>query len=158
MKPHPWTSLPLSPISTAPLSVILPVEELEHFGQRVRLAGRTIVSTNGCFDLLHTGHLYVLREAAKLADILVVLVNADASVRRLKGEARPVVVQRERVELLLAVRWVDAVCLFDDDTPVETLARLRPAGGPRCFEADAPRWERVLCGLHHVVLPFRVLR
>jgi D-beta-D-heptose 7-phosphate kinase/D-beta-D-heptose 1-phosphate adenosyltransferase len=91
-----------------------------------RLQGKRVVFTNGCFDLLHTGHLSLLREAAQLGDILVLAINSDASVRRLKGEHRPLVPQAERAALLAALDCVDAVTVFDEDTPLETLEMIRP--------------------------------
>ncbi len=88
--------------------------------------GERIVFTNGCFDLLHPGHLDGLRQARALGDCLVVGVNDDQSVRRLKGEDRPVVPLDERLELLRAVRWVDYALPFGGDTPVDLISRLRP--------------------------------
>ena len=94
--------------------------------ERRRAAGDRIVFTNGCFDLLHPGHLGSLEGARALGDCLVVGVNGDDSVRRLKGGGRPVVPLAERMELLRAVRWVDHVVAFDEDTPAELIRRLRP--------------------------------
>ena len=88
--------------------------------------GGTVVATGGCFDLLHAGHIETLRAARRLGDCLVVCLNSDASVRRLKGPARPVVPQADRVRVLEALECVDAVLVFDEDTPVEALRRLRP--------------------------------
>lgn len=91
-----------------------------------RRAGRKVVWTNGCFDVLHVGHIRNLQTAAALGDALVVGLNSDASVRRLKGPTRPVVPQDERAELLAALGCVDAVCIFDTDSPAALLARLQP--------------------------------
>jgi D-beta-D-heptose 7-phosphate kinase/D-beta-D-heptose 1-phosphate adenosyltransferase len=91
-----------------------------------RLQDRRVVVTNGCFDLLHVGHVALLREAARLGDALVVALNSDASVRRLKGGGRPVVPERERAAMIAALECVAAVVLFDEDTPQELLERLRP--------------------------------
>lgn len=93
---------------------------------RTRAAGGTVVATGGCFDLLHTGHLRTLRAAAALGDCLVVCVNSDDSVRRLKGDGRPINHEADRVELLASLRCVDAVVVFGEDTPETVLARLRP--------------------------------
>lgn len=93
---------------------------------RRRRAGERIVLTNGCFDLLHPGHLDVLRQAREHGDCLVVAVNTDESVRRLKGVGRPVTLLAERMELLAAVRWVDYVVAFDEETPIEVVRELRP--------------------------------
>lgn len=93
---------------------------------RHRLVGRRIAFTNGCFDLLHVGHVGYLSEAATLADVLIVAVNSDSSVRRLKGPQRPVVGERDRAAMLAALECVDHVVVFDEDTPHELLRRLRP--------------------------------
>jgi len=89
-------------------------------------AGR-VVTTNGCFDILHVGHLATFRRAKELGDTLVVLVNDDDSVRRLKGPSRPIVPAADRAELVAALEPVDYVVLFSEDTPVEALAAIRPA-------------------------------
>jgi D-beta-D-heptose 7-phosphate kinase / D-beta-D-heptose 1-phosphate adenosyltransferase len=91
-----------------------------------RRAGKRIVFTNGCFDLLHAGHLALLHGAASLGDVLVLAINSDASVRRLKGPERPLVPAAERVAMLAALECVDAVTVFDEDTPEEILRTLRP--------------------------------
>src|SRR3954466_10583093 len=89
-----------------------------------RQAGRTVVWTNGCFDLLHAGHVRSLRAAASLGDILVVGLNSDSSVRRLKGPGRPVLPAAERAEILAALECIDHVLVFDDLTPEAVLAQL----------------------------------
>lgn len=91
-----------------------------------RMAGKRIVFTNGCYDLLHAGHLSLLSQAAKLGDILVLAINSDASVRRLKGPERPLVPQEDRAAVLAALGFVDAVTIFDEDTPLEVLQAVRP--------------------------------
>ncbi|MFT4471309.1 D-glycero-beta-D-manno-heptose 1-phosphate adenylyltransferase [Arthrobacter sulfonylureivorans] len=93
---------------------------------QVREAGGTVVATGGCFDLLHAGHARTLAAARKLGDCLVVCLNSDDSVRRLKGEERPIMNQQDRAELLLALECVDAVLVFDEATPESALERLRP--------------------------------
>jgi D-beta-D-heptose 7-phosphate kinase/D-beta-D-heptose 1-phosphate adenosyltransferase len=85
-----------------------------------------VVATGGCFDLLHPGHVRTLQAARALGDCLVVCLNSDDSVRRLKGPRRPVVAQDDRAAVLLALGCVDAVEIFDEDTPSAVLARLRP--------------------------------
>jgi len=94
--------------------------------ERWRRLGKRIVFTNGCFDLLHAGHVALLRAAAAHGDVLVVGLNSDASVRRLKGEGRPVVPVEERADLLAALACVDAVAVFEEDTPLGLVERLRP--------------------------------
>jgi rfaE bifunctional protein nucleotidyltransferase chain/domain/rfaE bifunctional protein kinase chain/domain len=94
--------------------------------RRVRDNGGKVVATGGCFDLLHAGHVRSLAAARELGDCLVVCLNSDASVRRLKGEQRPIMAEQDRAELLLALECVDAVMIFDEDTPEAALQRLRP--------------------------------
>lgn len=91
-----------------------------------RRGGDTIVFTNGCFDILHKGHVTLLREARKLGDVLVVGLNSDSSVRGIKGEGRPVNTQDDRIELLAGLESVDYVVVFDEPTPLEVLGELRP--------------------------------
>lgn len=92
-----------------------------------RSAGKRIVFTNGCFDLLHAGHARYLREARTLGDVLVVGLNSDASVRRLgKGAERPLQVESDRAELLAALAMVDYVSIFDEDTPLELVRSVLP--------------------------------
>lgn len=93
---------------------------------RVRAGGGRVIATGGCFDLLHAGHIQTLQGARRLGDCLVVLLNSDASVRRLKGRGRPLVAERDRAALLAALECVDAVMLFDETTPERALRRLRP--------------------------------
>ncbi len=99
-------------------------------GELVRRFGRPragrVVFTNGCFDLLHRGHVEVLRGARGLGDVLVVGLNSDASVRRLKGPPRPLVHQDDRALVLASLEAVDAVTVFDEDTPRELIAALLP--------------------------------
>lgn len=94
---------------------------------RDRAAGRRVVFTNGCFDLLHAGHVRSLRDARALGDVLVVGLNADASVRRLgKGDGRPILPQEDRAEVLAALSSVDYVCIFDEDTPLDLIRAVEP--------------------------------
>lgn len=94
--------------------------------RRVRRGGGTVVATGGCFDLLHAGHARSLAAARRLGDCLIVCLNSDASVRRVKGSSRPIIKQQDRAELLLALESVDAVLIFDEDTPEACLQALRP--------------------------------
>jgi rfaE bifunctional protein nucleotidyltransferase chain/domain len=100
--------------------------DLPALGVALRTAGRVVVWTNGCFDLLHAGHARSLRAARALGDVLVVGVNSDDSVRRLKGPARPILPEGERAELVAALGCVDHVVVFDEDTPEACLQALRP--------------------------------
>jgi D-beta-D-heptose 7-phosphate kinase/D-beta-D-heptose 1-phosphate adenosyltransferase len=88
--------------------------------------GKTVVFTNGCYDLLHPGHIRLLEQARSLGDILILGLNSDASVRRMKGPARPLIPEGERAALALALAAVDAVTLFDEDTPRELIAAVLP--------------------------------
>jgi D-beta-D-heptose 7-phosphate kinase/D-beta-D-heptose 1-phosphate adenosyltransferase len=92
----------------------------------LRSAGKRIVFTNGCFDLLHAGHVRYLEQARSLGDLLVVGINSDASVRALKGPTRPILNEDERAEVLSALEAVDYVTVFDEETPRELIALLLP--------------------------------
>ena len=100
--------------------------DLAAFINRLRAAGKTIVFTNGVFDLLHPGHLRYLQQARTLGDALIVGVNSDRSVRINKGPGRPITAEAERVELLEALACVDAVVVFDKDTPHDIISRVQP--------------------------------
>ncbi|ONI89669.1 bifunctional heptose 7-phosphate kinase/heptose 1-phosphate adenyltransferase [Saccharothrix sp. ALI-22-I] len=104
----------------------LPVEELVRRAEEHRAAGRRIVFTNGCFDVLHRGHVAYLNQAKDLGDVLVVAVNSDDSVRRLKGSDRPVNPAVDRAAVLAALSCVDHVTVFDDETPIRLLELVRP--------------------------------
>ena len=126
--------------------------------ERVRAAGGTVVATGGCFDLLHAGHVATLEAARALGDCLVVCLNSDESVRRLKGAGRPLVPQEDRARVLAALECVDEVVVFDEDTPVQAIRRVRPdvwAKGGDYAGADLP--EAALLrewGGQAVVLPY----
>lgn len=105
---------------------IVSQEELIALFSRANRGSRRVVFTNGCFDLLHPGHIRTLEEARSLGDVLVVGLNGDASVREVKGDSRPLVAEAERAELLAAVEAVDFVVLFGEPTPGELIARLLP--------------------------------
>jgi rfaE bifunctional protein nucleotidyltransferase chain/domain len=102
------------------------VDEAARIAADLRAQGKQIVLANGCFDLLHVGHVRYLRAARRLGDVLFVGLNSDASVARLKGRGRPLLPAAERAELLGALRSVDHVVLFDDDTAHALVTRLRP--------------------------------
>ena len=105
---------------------ILTLEQaILRFGREKR-NGRRIVFTNGCFDLLHPGHIRSLELARQLGDALIIGLNSDTSVRKLKGDGRPVITEGERAEILAALECVDAVVIFDDLTPREVIAALLP--------------------------------
>ncbi len=106
--------------------IVLDHAELKEILDQYKSEGKTIVFANGCFDILHVGHVRYLRAAKALGDILIVAVNSDASTRRLKGEGRPVVPELERLEILAALEMVDYLTLFDSDTVAPLLEFLKP--------------------------------
>ena len=101
-------------------------DELKAITAKARTSGKTIVFTNGCFDLLHRGHLHTLREAKACGDILIVALNSDRSVKVIKGAGRPIFPQADRVELITAMEMVDYVVLFDEPDPYNLIAALTP--------------------------------
>jgi rfaE bifunctional protein nucleotidyltransferase chain/domain len=105
---------------------VLDAAGLERFVRDARAAGRRIVFTNGVFDLLHPGHVRYLQAARAHGDLLIVGLNSDASVRRNKGPDRPINPEHERAEVLAALACVDAVSIFDDDTPADIIRRVQP--------------------------------
>ena len=100
--------------------------EAAAFARSVQARGGTVAFTNGVFDLLHPGHVRYLAEARHLAEVLIVAVNSDRSVRANKGEERPVIPEGERAELLLALQCVDAVTVFDEETPHAVISAIQP--------------------------------
>src|SRR6187401_2341751 len=105
---------------------VLDAATLETFVRQARAAGRRIVITNGVFDLLHPGHVRYLQAARAHGDLLIVGLNSDASVRRNKGPERPINPETERAEIVAALACVDAVSIFDDDTPADIIKRVQP--------------------------------
>lgn len=102
------------------IAQVLPLMELTRFSKE------RIVFTNGCFDLFHAGHVHLLKEAATFGDVLVVGINSDESVKKIKGPFRPIVPERQRAEVVAAVGVVDYVVLFDDPTPQALIESMRP--------------------------------
>lgn len=135
--------------------ILSPAELIARFG---RPRNRTIVFTNGCFDLLHRGHVEYLYAARALGDALVLGLNTDASVRRLKGPARPVVPEGDRLAVIAALGCVDAVTLFDEDTPRALIAALLPdvlvKGGDYRPEAVVGKAEVEAAGGKVMIIPF----
>ncbi len=105
---------------------ILSRRSLSNLLRQWRAEGKKIVFTNGCFDILHAGHVSVLEFSRSKGDVLVVGLNSDASVKRLKGPSRPVNTQADRALVLAALQAVDAVCVFEEDTPYELIKLVRP--------------------------------
>ncbi len=109
------------------MTEIIPFAHIEHFAQEWHhKEGGSIVFTNGCFDVLHRGHVQYLEAAKKLGVLLLVGINSDRSVQRLKGEGRPLINQEDRAYLLSRLKPVDVVCIFDEDTPEELIRRVKP--------------------------------
>jgi D-beta-D-heptose 7-phosphate kinase/D-beta-D-heptose 1-phosphate adenosyltransferase len=133
-------------------------EELSKIIGEMKTKGKKIIFTNGCFDLIHLGHVRYLEEARSLGDILVVGVNSDGSVRGLKGPHRPILPQEERAEILSGLGCVDYVTIFDEPTPLNLISSLLPdilvKGGDWTKEATVG-WETVeRTGGEVVILPF----
>ncbi|MBO5030949.1 MAG: D-glycero-beta-D-manno-heptose 1-phosphate adenylyltransferase [Lachnospiraceae bacterium] len=108
-------------------SKIVTLEELESAVSAEKQKGKCIVSTSGCFDILHAGHVTYLEEAKAKGDVLVVLLNSDSSVQQLKGPTRPIVPQEERAVVLAGLSSVDYVCIFSDKTPCGIIERIQPS-------------------------------
>ena len=102
------------------------IKPLQDILCRLKARGKRIVFTNGCFDILHVGHIRYLRKAKKLGDILVIGLNTDRSVKKIKGDKRPVVAERERAEVLAALEFVDFITLFDESDPLRLIQVLKP--------------------------------
>ncbi len=105
---------------------VVSIQELIEARELARHSGHRVVFTNGCFDLIHRGHVEYLSQAKALGDILVVGLNTDRSVRKLKGYRRPLTPQDDRARVLAALEMVDYVCLFDEDTPARLIAQVVP--------------------------------
>jgi len=108
------------------LNNFLPPDQLAPILQKLQAQGKKIVFTNGVFDLLHLGHVTYLQKARELGDVLVVALNSDASVRRIKGPLKPLLPLAERAEMLLALSCVDYTTFFEEDTPLEAVKILKP--------------------------------
>jgi len=129
-----------------------------HERATLRSEGRSLVFTNGCFDLLHLGHVRYLAEARALGDALVVALNSDRSVRVLKGEGRPILNEQERAEVVAALQAVDYVIIFDEETPRELIAKLLPdvlvKGGDWPLDEIVGRQEVEAAGGKVLSLPY----
>lgn len=109
------------------MSEIIPFEGIEQFTTNQRKLGKQrIVFTNGCFDILHRGHVDLLEKARALGDFLILGLNSDDSVRRLKGPQRPLVTEDDRAFIISRLRSVDTVCIFEQDTPLDLIQKIRP--------------------------------
>jgi D-beta-D-heptose 7-phosphate kinase/D-beta-D-heptose 1-phosphate adenosyltransferase len=137
---------------------ILSMDELRAERARLRAQGSRLVFTNGCFDILHVGHVRYLSAARSLGDVLLVAINSDRTVRELKGESRPVMNEAERAEMLAALRAVDYVTVFDDVSPRALIAEVLPdvlvKGGDYALEEIHGREEVEATGGLVFSLPF----
>ncbi|MFI9201146.1 D-glycero-beta-D-manno-heptose 1-phosphate adenylyltransferase [Streptomyces sp. NPDC053048] len=149
-------------VTTGPSSAAIPAgapeEDALRLARRVRAAGGTVVAAGGCFDLLHAGHVSLLQQARGIGDCLIVCLNSDASVRRRKGAGRPFNHLADRVRVLRALQCVDAVAVFDEDTPERLLSRLRPhiwvKGGDYAVEQLPEAAQLAGWGGQAVLLPY----
>jgi rfaE bifunctional protein nucleotidyltransferase chain/domain len=136
---------------------IFDLSGLQHQLSRWRLLGKTVAFTNGCFDILHQGHIASLSDAAREADLLVVGLNSDASTCRLKGEGRPVNDQHARATVMASLLMVDAVILFEEDTPLDLINAIRPdvlvKGGDYTLEQIVGAKEVIEAGGRVVINP-----
>jgi D-beta-D-heptose 7-phosphate kinase/D-beta-D-heptose 1-phosphate adenosyltransferase len=137
---------------------ILSIDELRAERARLRAVGSRLVFTNGCFDILHVGHVRYLSAARALGDVLLVAINSDRAVRELKGDARPVMNEAERAEMLAALRAVDYVTVFDDLSPRSLIAEVLPdvlvKGGDYALDEIHGREEVEAAGGRVFSLPF----
>lgn len=140
------------------MTKIVSIEALIKERERLRREGKRLVFTNGCFDLLHPGHVRYLSEARSLGDALVVALNSDRSVRALKGEGRPILNQQERAEVIAALEAVDYVTIFDEETPRELIAAVLPdvlvKGGDWALDEIIGREEVEAAGGQVLSLPY----
>lgn len=133
----------MTPWHTFSQAKTVPPDQLPHLVSHLRKKNKTIATLNGSFDLLHAGHLYMLYEASLTADVLIVALNSDASIKGYKGETRPIVTLENRIQLLTALAFVDYVTWFEEATPKEILKIIRPdvhvngaEYGENCIEAE----------------------
>lgn len=106
--------------------MLIKQSELDELLNKLRKQNKTIVTTNGCFDILHVGHVRYLEKAKSFGDVLIVALNSDISVKSIKGESRPINKEEDRAEVLSALRSVDYVVLFDESSPIELLLKIKP--------------------------------
>lgn len=122
---------------------IVKPENLGQWAERLRSSGKTIATLNGSFDLLHAGHLEIIFQASKQADVLIVLLNSDASIQQYKSISRPIIPLRERLKMMAALSFVDNVSWFDETDPIKVLEVIKPTVhingaeyGKNCIEAE----------------------
>ena len=101
-------------------------EEIAKIAEKLRAKGKTIITTNGSFDILHPAHVRLLQKAKKQGDVLIILLNSDSSIKRFKGEKRPILPQDDRIAILSALKAVNYIVVFEDDTPLSLLEKIKP--------------------------------
>ena len=106
--------------------LVTDIKKLMEVCKQYKSSGKTIVMTNGCFDILHAGHTYILEESKKLGDILIVALNSDISIKKIKSQDRPIISQNDRAYVLSCLSSVDHIILFDDETPEIIISKLLP--------------------------------
>ncbi|MBQ4078528.1 D-glycero-beta-D-manno-heptose 1-phosphate adenylyltransferase [bacterium] len=106
--------------------MLIKQSELKDLLKKLKEEGKTIVTTNGCFDILHVGHVRYLEKTKSFGDVLIVALNSDKSVKSIKGESRPINNENDRAEVLSALKSVDYVVLFDEDSPIDLLLQIKP--------------------------------
>ena len=106
--------------------IVKSLVQLKKITDRLKKQGKKIVFTNGCFDILHSGHIKLLKKAKSLGDFLIVAINSDKSVKRIKGKKRPIVGEKNRSEIVDSIKFVDFVYIFNEDTPEKTIKAIRP--------------------------------
>lgn len=125
------------------LPKVIEPQALESFTQKIKQSGKTIVTLNGSFDLLHAGHLHIIYEASKMADVLIVALNSDASIKKYKSEDRPIIALNDRLQMMTSLGFVDYVTWFDETDPRTLLNIIKPdvhangqEYGEDCIEAE----------------------
>ena len=134
------------------------LDELLRIREELRRQNKIVVFTNGCFDLLHSGHVHIFREAKKLGDVFIVAVNEDESVRQIKGESRPIFPLDERLEVLESIEDIDHLLPFSEETPQRIIAALQPdvlvKGGDWAPEEVVGKEEVAQAGGRVVIIPY----
>jgi rfaE bifunctional protein nucleotidyltransferase chain/domain len=101
------------------------IDELEKISRELHKEGKKIVSTNGCFDIIHAGHISLLEYSKSLGDVLIVFVNSDSSIKMLKGDKRPIIKEKDRIKLLSVLEPIDYICVFEEDKPLHFLEKIK---------------------------------
>lgn len=108
------------------MAEIIPINKIKELSSKLKKEGKVIIFTNGCFDIVHAGHIDYMEKAKALGDVLIVGVNSDNSVKRIKGEKRPIVNLDNRLRLLKGLKVIDYLCVFEEDTPLELIKNIGP--------------------------------